>query len=263
MNDKIDTIAKQLYGFSETPRLDALIFCQYCPDPSLEQIFDFIERRKKGEPVSKIVGKRGFWKKEFYVTKDVLDPRPDSETLIEAVLSDYSDHNQKLGILDIGTGSGCLILTLLSEYPNAHGIGVDRSSQALDVARKNQENLNVEWAQLDFFEKEWNSSLGKFDIIVSNPPYIKSSDIPLLDTAVRIYDPLMALDGGADGLEAYRALSRSMGSLLNKGGMLYLEIGLGQEKDVVSIMQRETLKYLRYVKDLNGIIRVLVFQKVE
>ncbi len=257
----IDEIATALKSFVETPYLDARFFCEYYKDgPTSEQVSGFIARRIQGEPVSKIIGRRGFWKRDFYVTRDVLDPRPDSETLIEAVLNYYPERNEGYRILDIGTGSGCLLLSLSDEFPKAECVGVDKSEAALIVARENDSTNSILFQQADFTLPEFGNDLGQFDIIISNPPYIPTADIDKLEASVRLYDPMSALDGGTDGLSAYRALAMRLPNLLKPNGLIFFEIGQGQENDVIQIMMNTGFSCLEQKRDLGGIIRVLVFK---
>lgn len=255
----IEQIANLLRGISETPRLDSQFFCEVYPNPTQEQIDDFIRRRKQGEPVSKILNQKGFWKRDFYVNTDVLDPRPDSETLIEAVLKTFPDTTVDCHILDVGTGSGCLLLTLLDEYPNAKGTGIDISEKALAVAQKNNTTNRADFLQKDMFSDDFTDGLKQYDIIVSNPPYIPTKDIELLDNAVKLYDPITALDGGEDGLNPYRRLSECLHKILKPNGRVFFEIGQGQEKDVISIMESNNWILEKMCADLNSIIRVLSF----
>ena len=262
----IQDIEKKLLGVSETAYLDAKFFVEGCEKQGLlisdELIQDFIERRKRQEPVSKIIRSKGFWALDFYVTRDVLDPRPDSETLIEAVLEFFPDKNKSLDILDIGTGSGCLLVSLLYEYKNAVGTGVDISSKALEVARKNAASYNALFFEKDFYASDFQDGLQTYDVIVSNPPYIKTKEVQELEDAVRLYDPLKALDGGQDGLDAYRRLGIVLKPLLKKEGLVFFEIGQGQEEDVVLIMKKQGFNFLKSYKDLGKIERILVFQSV-
>ncbi len=212
----------------------------------------FIKRRLAGEPVAKIIGKKGFWKDEFIVSKDVLDPRPDSETLIEAVLSKFPNKTEPLRILDLGTGSGCLLLSLLGEYKNATGIGLDISEKALEIARQNAHTCRVTFVQRDM--RKDLSDLGRFDIMVSNPPYIPTVEIQTLDKDVKEYDPLLALDGGADGLDFYRALAKQ-----HLAPTLFIEIGKDQENQIIPLFEQQGWKFVQSWKDLGGITRVLYF----
>ena len=195
-----------------------------------EELNSFITRRLAGEPVAKIVGKKGFWKDDFIVSKDVLDPRPDSETLIEAVLEKFPNKDKTLRFLDLGTGSGCLLLSLLGEYKNAMGVGIDISEKALAIANQNKGDKRAEFIQHDM--RSHLSDLGLFDIMISNPPYIPTAEIQTLQKDVKDYDPLLALDGGADGLDFYRALSKQ-----RPAPHLFIEIGKDQEKQ--SIWRKE------------------------
>ena len=220
----------------------------------------YVARRVNGEPVSKILHRKGFYKRDFYTSADVLDPRPDSETLIEAVLTNHPERTQKLKILDLGTGSGCLLLSLLDEYPNAQGIGIDGSDKALKVARKNA----GKGSRARFLHQDWrclSKRLGAFDIIVSNPPYIPTRDIAHLDKEVKDYDPLCALDGGKDGLCAYRDLAAILPTLCHTQTDIYFEIGKGQQAQVEKIMARNGFQCVRAYQDLGHIVRVLQFKK--
>ena len=247
-------IASALKTVTDTPLLEARLLKENCPD-----LENAIKRRLAHEPIAKIIGKKGFWKSEFITSTDVLDPRPDSETMIEAVLKHCPQKNYR--ILDIGTGSGCLLFSLLEEYPDATGIGVDKSAKALTVATKNRRNLSAELVRKDFFMADWYRDLGTFDIVISNPPYIPTEDILTLEPDVREYDPMMALDGGEDGLNAYRAISDNIMNLLNDNGFLFLEIGIHQAKSVIDIFTKQGLTHIKTHKDLSGIERILTFQK--
>lgn len=247
-------IASILKTVTNTPLLEARLLKENCPD-----LENAIKRRLSHEPISKIIGKKGFWKSEFITSTDVLDPRPDSETLIEAVLKYCPQKEYR--ILDIGTGSGCLLFSLLDEYPNATGVGVDKSDKALAVAIKNRQNRSARLVEKDFFKIDWYQDLGTFDIIISNPPYIPSNDILTLEPDVREYDPMLALDGGKDGLDAYRAISDKILTLLNDNGFLFLEIGIHQANVVIDIFTRQGLTHLDTIRDLSDIERILVFQK--
>ena len=218
-----------------------------------EQLNAFISRRLAGEPVAKIIGKKGFWKDDFIVSKDVLDPRPDSETLIEAVLEKFPDKNQTLRILDLGTGSGCLLLSLLGEYQNATGVGIDISPKALAIANQNKGNKNAEFIVRDM--RQDLSDLGLFDIMISNPPYIPTNEIQTLERDVKDYDPLLALDGGQDGLDFYRALTKQ-----HLATTLFIEIGKGQESQVVPLFESQGWHFVQSWKDLGGITRVSEFK---
>lgn len=194
----------------------------------------FAARRLAHEPVSRIIGERWFYGRRFTITPAILDPRPDSETIITAaleILAANGDPHRPLRILDIGTGSGCLLLTLLAELPNAVGIGTDISSDALAVAARNAADLQLADRATFRLGPDLEPADGIFDLIVSNPPYIPTSDIQRLDPDVRGYDPVTALDGGADGLDVYRRLSRAYSDFISDG-WLVLEVGDDQADDV-------------------------------
>jgi release factor glutamine methyltransferase len=201
-----------------------------------ESTFDsMIARRAAREPVSHILGRREFWSLDFAVTRACLDPRPDSEAVVEAVLAKLSDRGRAWRILDLGTGSGCLLLALLSELPHATGVGVDKSPEALGVALGNAYRLGIS-ARARFVERDWTRGLeGEFDVIVANPPYIPTVELGRLEPEVGRYEPRLALDGGHDGLDAYRAVIPGLGRLLAPGGFAALEIGATQAEPVGQI----------------------------
>lgn len=223
-----------------------------------ERFASLLERRAAREPVSHILGRREFWSLPFTVTNAVLDPRPDTETLIEAVLEQAPDREKPLRILDLGTGSGCILLTLLSEYPNASGVGVDISEAALSVAKKNARDLELD-RRADFIQGSWGKNIeGPFDVIVSNPPYIPEGEIDGLEPEVARFEPRLALSGGMDGLDCYRLLAPNIASLLVPGGVAALEIGIGQNKNVEDLLIRAGLRSLPAKCDLSAIIRVVI-----
>lgn len=225
---------------------------------ALQRLEAMVARRLDGEPVSRIVGEREFWGLSFKLNEATLDPRPDSETLIEAVLGVVPDQKRALRILDLGTGSGCLLLALLSEYPNAHGIGVDVSPLAIEAARDNAERLGL-LARAQFQMGDWACDLvGPFDIIISNPPYIPQADIQTLSREVKKFDPLTALDGGEDGLEPYRQLMPELARLLSPSGFAVFEFGEGQGPDIASIATSAGIADVRFYADLAGIDRAIM-----
>lgn len=209
-----------------------------------------------------ILGEREFWGLPFKVSPAVLVPRPDSETIIEAVLGLMPDRDRAWRILDLGVGSGCLLLTLLREYPQASGVGLDASEEALAVARDNAEALAVSRrAQLmagDWRRSRWTEGLGgPFDLVVSNPPYIESSAIDGLMPEVARFEPRLALDGGRDGLDAYRLLAAAGPKLVTAGGYLVVEVGEGQAIEVKDLFALAGALPLTPWKDLGGIERVV------
>ena len=216
-----------------------------------------LDARAGGRPVSRIIGERWFWGLRFGIDDEVLDPRPDSETLIEAILTRV-DCAAPLRLLDLGTGSGCLLLALLSELDAARGLGIDRVAGALARARANAVALGLS-ARAEFREGDWTRGLdGHFDVIVANPPYIASGAIDNLAPEVARHDPRTALDGGVDGLEAYRAIARDLPRLLAPEGMAALEIGAGQATLVRELVVAAGMPWTTTRADLAGIPRCLL-----
>jgi release factor glutamine methyltransferase len=224
-----------------------------------DSLESYTERRLNHEPVSRILGKRGFFGRDFIVTSATLDPRPCSETLIEAVLSIAAEEGwakKPVRVLDIGTGTGCLALTVLAELQSATGLATDISREALDVARINAAQLGL-LDRVEFQERRFLDGIdGVFEVLISNPPYISSGDISGLEAEVREFDPLLALDGGADGLEAYRELAKGLIDVL-PNGWAFFEIGAGQAQDVAAILRQEVPASadIRHFRDLGGHIR--------
>ena len=220
----------------------------------------FAARRLKREPVSRIIGHREFWNVMLQLSPDVLDPRPDTETVVEAAL-DFVVRGgwrmERLRILDIGTGTGALLLALLSELPNALGTGTDISAAALAVARGNAERHGLA-SRCIFVACDITAGVqGPFDLIVSNPPYVAHGDIATLAPEVRDYDPAVALDGGSDGLDGYRAIAADARRLLASGGRLIVELGAGQEGAVGALFTKAGLTVGKARDDLGGIARAL------
>lgn len=217
-----------------------------------------LARRLNREPVSRILNKREFWSLDFALSPETLDPRPDSETLIQAVLDQYPDRTRPLRILDLGTGTGCLLLTLLHTYPQATGVGVDKSPGALETAERNGQDLGVSH-RCRFQLSHWFEKVdGTFDIIVSNPPYISTMDLPTLAPEVRDFDPHGALFAGIDGLDDYRQLMPHFAKHLLPEGYVFLEIGEGQEDPVRQLMGQNGLEFCALYGDIQGIPRCVV-----
>ena len=259
-----------------TPELDARILVQAVTgasdiemlrEPAIrmsaaeeEVLAGYEARRLAREPVSRILGVREFWGLPFAVTPATLDPRPDSETLIEAALVALRDVAAPR-LLDLGTGTGCLLLALLHEREDATGTGVDISADALAVAVSNASRLGLS-ARAAFRTGDWTEGLGeRFDLVISNPPYISSGDIATLDEEVRAHDPALALDGGTDGLDAYRALGRLLPDVLTQGGSAVIELGAGQAAEVTALFEAAGLAVPRVVPDLAGVPRALVAER--
>ena len=220
-------------------------------------IQDDLETRLSGKPLSKIYGKKEFWGHEFIVNEHTLDPRPDSETLIELVIKYYKDKEPPKTILDLGTGTGCLLLTLLSEFKGARGVGIDVSEEALKVANQNAEALNLS-DRVSFSQGEWAESItGKFDLVISNPPYIASDVIPNLEREVKIHDPILALDGGFDGLQAYEDIFSDLSRILKDDGMALFEIGFDQGDEMMRLSKKYEIRIGNVHPDLAGKPRVV------
>ena len=233
----------------------------YSPTSREEKIIqNWLERRLKGEPLSRIKGMREFWSLPFQLNGHTLDPRPESELIIEAVLKWIGPRTKEpWRLLDLGTGSGCLLISLLHELKNASGIGVDIEEKALIMAKNNAE-LNGVLSRAHFQISNWGEGIHEeFDIIVSNPPYIPLQEKETLEKAVLTYDPAQALFGGEGGLDCYAQLAKSIPSLLAPGGLVVLEIGIGQSSSVISLFQEQGFQHFFILKDLQGIERTLTF----
>ena len=224
--------------------------------------FDLLlNRRLNNEPIANIIGKKAFWDYEFFVNENVLTPRSDSEILIEAVLENFEDTDANLKILDLGTGSGCLILTLLKIYKNSFGVAVDISEKALEVAKINAKKLCVK--NIEFLNNNLNVGIeDKFDIIISNPPYIPKGEIDDLEPEVNKFNPIISLDGGVDGLDFYRYFSKNLSKNLKKNTKIFFEIGKGQDNDIITIFEKNNYKLVNIYKDLAGVNRILCFSHI-
>jgi release factor glutamine methyltransferase len=254
-----------------TPALDARLLLEHVlsfnhsdiianqnHQPTDDQVATFetlLSRRLAGEPVSRILGIREFYGREFKTSPAVLDPRPDTETLVNLCL-EYLPPDLEQTILDLGTGSGILAITLLAERPFKRAVAADLSPAALAVARDNARGSR----RIAFIESNWFENIeGTYDLIVSNPPYIPARDIPHLEIEVRNHDPHLALDGGEDGLDPYRAIASGASSHLAPGGIIAVEIGAGQADDVVNIFKTEGYTTIASHRDLGNHIRALAF----
>jgi release factor glutamine methyltransferase len=217
-----------------------------------------LARMRAREPLSRIIGRREFWGLEFLLSADTLDPRPESETIVDSMLARLPERDRAYRFLDLGTGTGALLLALLSEYPAASGVGVDIAPGAARTARDNAERLGTS-TRAHFVAGSWAAALtGRFDAVIANPPYIEQAAIADLPPEVRQYDPIRALDGGADGLAAYRAIAAELRRLLPPGGLFAAEIGLGQASAVAAILTRHSLRVDGIASDLAGIERCVI-----
>lgn len=223
-----------------------------------------LERRAAREPVHRILGRRAFLDLELELSPETLEPRPDTEILVEALVAPARRIMAESGgcrILDLGTGTGAICLALLDLVPGAAGVGVDLSPGALETARRNAD-LNGVADRFETVESDWFSAVsGQFDIIVSNPPYIVRSVVETLEAEVRLYDPVLALDGGCDGLDAYRAIAAGAVSHLSPEGRVGLEIGYDQKDTVADLMAAEGFRLIEAVRDLGGNDRALIFER--
>ncbi|MGL4371666.1 MAG: peptide chain release factor N(5)-glutamine methyltransferase, partial [Alphaproteobacteria bacterium] len=223
------------------------------------QVEALLQRRAAGAPLSRIRGTKGFWKHTFKISPNTLDPRPETEGIVEQALGFFQDCSPPQTILDLGTGSGCLLISLLLEFPQAWGIGVDISQDALKVARRNAVSLGAS-PRASWLCGHWAGMLRlspHMDLIVSNPPYIETAEIPTLSPEVRCHDPLLALDGGADGLACYRYLIPQAARLLSPQGCLILEIGNTQGEAVQSLLA-PFFQHMRLIQDLSGHNRIVL-----
>jgi release factor glutamine methyltransferase len=226
--------------------------------PERERIAKLLRRVIAHEPLSRIEGCREFWGLEFLLSADALDPRPETETLVEAVLAHLPERNRNHRFLDIGTGSGCLLLALLSEFRSAFGVGIDIAPGAALTARANAARLGFA-ARASFVAGNWAAPIcGCFDAVVANPPYIATAVLPNLPREVREFDPRIALDGGIDGLIAFRAIAADLTRLLVPGGVFVAEIGAGQGDAVTAILRGFGLVVRAIAPDLAGIPRCVV-----
>ncbi len=209
---------------------------------------ELIQQRANGKPVAYLTGKKDFWKNEFSINDSALIPRPDTEIIVEEVLK-ISKHKNKLHILEIGVGSGCILLSILNEKKNFTGIGIDISKKCIDLSILNASNIGLK-NQVKFFKSDVdNFNYGKYDLIISNPPYISRANLKVLDKEVVNFEPRLALDGGLDGLSAIRKVVKKSSELIKKNGKLVLEIGFNQKKKVKQILTSKGFYINKILKD--------------
>lgn len=263
----------------ETPRMEARLLLAHAmgcrqedllrdpraavPAPAAARFGDLLRRRLDHAPVAHLLGVQEFWSLPFAVSPATLIPRPDSEALVEAALEAFPDPAVLRRVLDLGTGTGCLLLAVLSEFPAATGLGLDRVPAAAALARENAARLGL-GDRARFVAADWAAPIiGRFDLVLSNPPYIESATIPGLMPEVARHEPASALDGGADGLDAYRAIAAALPGLLAPRGRAILELGQGQEAAVTAIAAAHGLRSLGCRADLGGVPRALVLAPPE
>ena len=284
----LDGISKLKSSKIPNPEIDARILLSYAinyqntiymhNDISISKkdknkFYYFLDKRIQGKPVSRILGSRNFWKSNFLINKYTLDPRSDSEVIIDVLTKTCSNSNNHFQVLDLGSGSGCIGLSLIDEIKNTSLLSVDICKQSLEILNKNAHRLNLmnklHYAQINWFENTWIENIkiitqkeklfskNKFDIIVCNPPYIKSSDIEKLQTEVKNHDPLVSLDGGIDGCDSYRAIFKDLRELLAIDGVCFFEIGYDLLDNIKIILKEFNLNLIKVHKDFYGHSRVI------
>ena len=244
---------------------EALLGLSTREEVSAEPFLAWVARRVRHEPFAYITGSKGFWSLDLAVSPASLVPRGDTETLITALLGQCPDHNAALSFLDLGTGSGCILLAALAEYRNAWGVGVDINPAAAHLAHANARRCNMAGRAL-VMVGQWGEALNpqaRFDVVFSNPPYIPTTDLAGLMEEVRAHEPVRALDGGQDGLDAYRDLCAQLPRLLSDNGVGIFEIGIGQEQDLRDIAAQSGLDVVCVLPDLAGIVRCVVLRHGE
>ena len=220
-----------------------------------------VERRKKGEPIAYLINKKEFWKDEFYINKDVLIPRPDTELIIEQVLKIYSKNSQ-LHVLDIGTGSGCVLLSILKERSNFYGTGIDISKKSINVSKINAKKLKLTNRVKFIHSSVDNFKNGKYDLIVSNPPYIELLNLKYLEKDVINFEPKLALDGGLDGFSKIREVIKKASNLIKENGKFILEIGFNQKNKVKEILKKEGFYVNKSLRDYGNNDRCIISTKI-
>ncbi|WP_440907442.1 peptide chain release factor N(5)-glutamine methyltransferase [Candidatus Pelagibacter sp.] len=223
--------------------------------------YKLIQSRSSGNPIAYLTNKKFFWNSEFFVTNDTLIPRPDTELIVENALR-LTKYKNKINILEIGVGSGCILLSLLKERDNFYGVGLDISKKCLNITKKNAITLKV-IARLKLYKSNVDKfNLGKYDLIISNPPYIKSSKIKYLERDVARFEPRLALDGGLDGLSEIRKVIKKSSELIKKNGKVILEIGFDQKNKVINLLKKEGFYINSVQKDLANNDRCIVCTKI-
>lgn len=234
---------------------------QILNDGQLSDFKSLIEKRKKGEPIAYLINKKEFWNNEFFVNKDVLIPRPDTELIVEEVLKIYSK-NTHLQVLDIGTGSGCILLSILKERKYFYGTGIDISKKSINVSKFNAKKLNLENRVKFFHSSVDNFNAGKYDLIVSNPPYIELVSLKYLEKDIVNFEPKLALSGGFDGFSKIRKVINKANYLIKKNGKFILEIGFNQKNKVKEILKQEGFYINKAVRDYGNNDRCIISTKI-
>ena len=227
----------------------------------LNNFYNLIEQRSLGNPIAYLINKKFFWNSEFFIKSGVLIPRPDTELLVENVLNITKQKN-KIKILDIGVGSGCILLSILKERKNFYGTGLDLSKKCIDITRINANNLGLS-SRLKLYKSDVDKfNIGKYDLVVSNPPYIKKNYIKYLERDIAEFEPRLALDGGLDGLSEIRKVVKKTSELIKKNGKFILEIGFDQKNKVINILKKEGFYINSIQKDLANNDRCIVSTKI-
>jgi len=227
----------------------------------IDFFYNLIERRKKGEPVAYLIKKKEFWKETFYINKDVLIPRPDTEHLIEEVIKcTYED--SKLHILDIGTGSGCILLSILRERKKFNGVGIDISKKSINISRYNAKKLKLGNRAKFYISDVDNFLIGKYDVVISNPPYIENLSLKCLDRDVINFEPKLALDGGKDGFSEIIKVINKTSALIKKNGLFILEIGCSQKNKAIQILKNKGFYIKKVLKDYGKNDRCIISTKI-
>ena len=234
---------------------------QILNDGQLSDFKSLIEKRKKGEPIAYLINKKEFWNNEFFVNKDVLIPRPDTELIVEEVLKIYSK-NTHLQVLDIGTGSGCILLSILKERKYFYGTGIDISKKSINVSKFNAKKLNLVNRVKLFHSSVDNFTAGKYDLIVSNPPYIELVSLKYLEKDIVNFEPKLALSGGFDGFSKIRKVINKANYLIKKNGKFILEIGFNQKNKVKEILKQEGFYINKAVRDYGNNDRCIISTKI-
>ena len=238
-----------------------LNFNNEIPKENLNIFNDLVNQRSKGKPIAYLLKKKEFWKNEFVVDRNVLIPRPDTEILVEQAL-ELTKNKNKLNLLDVGVGSGCILLSILNEKKNFYGTGIDICGKSLSICRVNSHKLGLKKRVKLFKSNIDNFQYGKYDLIISNPPYIKKYDLKCLEKDVIGFEPKHALDGGIEGLSEIRKVISKSSELIKKNGFLILEIGFDQKNRVKQILQNKGFYIKKIVKDLSGHDRCIVSTKI-
>ena len=227
----------------------------------LNKFNHLVQQREKGKPVAYLTGKKDFWKYEFQVSKDTLIPRPDSELIVEQIL-EFTKNKFKLNILDIGVGSGCLLLSVLKERPNFYGVGIDINQKCINICKKNTLNLNI-LNKTKFFKSDIdNFNLGKYDLIISNPPYINKLDLQYLEKDVIDFEPKIALNGGLDGTSVIRKVINKSSELIKTNGKFFLEIAFDQRIKVTRLLKNRGFYINKILKDYSKNDRCIICTKI-